>query len=912
MFKSKNFCHIASNNRNQVKVGVFVYRTPDDVNTVTQSGYFNERIIDINLHDIIIHEQIDPADNTQVAVNTLCVTGRSLDNVTTAVVSTGGGGSGVSSLNGQTGDLNIKSINGNSLLGSGDITIDGDYVPQLDTIPTADATNVGEIVQYSGTTDANYTNGYFYESTPSYSDPSATISQTTGSGLTDITIDVDTFIATEQPIQSESVVFTAIVTTDSATYTTVTGSFTLVDGNLRGVFENYGWQFGDAEHNGVIVFNNSQDCYIGPEVGTMWFPTNVGVLESYGFQFIGTPTNGDVVQYSYTDGSTSWTKGGETVNPADYGVSYSGAPNNGDALTVVYTAPAITGYLWEQKDVQPAPEVPDVGIDWKTSVDLPGNFQEGSWVISPVFKITGGLPDGIYEFYYQMKVSSWFSSSTNLLPATVTFKYLVEINNTENTYGTIKGMISPVINGEWGGNSSKRLPQDRDNIYTLGYKDGSGNLYLWADSGWWNTDLHGYTNPCPDVSDCFRLSAIKNITTGDTYIAEGSLYNNVQPGELQMSCQLDIDAIQSSPYVPSSMTSSNINIADLPSTQTFICGGINFENGQWVYSTELTVSLRCGGDRFDARFQAFVDEYIITIDEATGIFASTEFVKTTRNLYIKLNLPVGTSGVIQAQYAMKDMTANIGCHFYAEDITGQSTTQLIPLKVGVTPSIANYIGRILQYTGATDANYTNGYFYKATGNIVNVPASVTCEEVSSYSKTISLDIDGFINYMATLGYWKGTIEDWLNNYGEFIYDVDANTLSWSWYGTFPDTATALQYFTFSPAATSGERIIWRTYNYVAAHTEVQNAAWTQVQTQPGAVSPTVMPTLLVANWSSNSQMITVQGVTASNNVIVSPAPASASDWASAGIICTAQSTNSLTFTCTQTPSNDITVNVAIL
>ena len=86
MFKSKNFCHIASNNRNQVKVGVFVYRTPDDVDTVTQSGYFNERIIDINLHDLIIHVQINAADNTKVQRNVLCVSQRSLDNVGTVVV----------------------------------------------------------------------------------------------------------------------------------------------------------------------------------------------------------------------------------------------------------------------------------------------------------------------------------------------------------------------------------------------------------------------------------------------------------------------------------------------------------------------------------------------------------------------------------------------------------------------------------------------------------------------------------------------------------------------------------------------------------------------------------------------------------------------------------------------------------
>lgn len=86
MFKTQNFCHIASNNRNQVKVGVFVYRTTDDLATVTASGYFNERIIDINLHDLIIHEKVDNADATKVQRNLLCVTERTLENVGTALI----------------------------------------------------------------------------------------------------------------------------------------------------------------------------------------------------------------------------------------------------------------------------------------------------------------------------------------------------------------------------------------------------------------------------------------------------------------------------------------------------------------------------------------------------------------------------------------------------------------------------------------------------------------------------------------------------------------------------------------------------------------------------------------------------------------------------------------------------------
>lgn len=86
MFKSQNFCHIASNNRNQVKVGVFVYRTTDSLETVLTSGYFNDRIIDINLHDLIIHEKIDNTDDTVVERNLLCVVQRSLDNVGTTVI----------------------------------------------------------------------------------------------------------------------------------------------------------------------------------------------------------------------------------------------------------------------------------------------------------------------------------------------------------------------------------------------------------------------------------------------------------------------------------------------------------------------------------------------------------------------------------------------------------------------------------------------------------------------------------------------------------------------------------------------------------------------------------------------------------------------------------------------------------
>lgn len=87
MFNKNNFCHVASNNRNEQKAGIFVYKTTDDLQTVLTSGYFNEKIIDINLHDLIIHEWHDPTDRTNVQTNWLCVIERTLDNVGTKLVS---------------------------------------------------------------------------------------------------------------------------------------------------------------------------------------------------------------------------------------------------------------------------------------------------------------------------------------------------------------------------------------------------------------------------------------------------------------------------------------------------------------------------------------------------------------------------------------------------------------------------------------------------------------------------------------------------------------------------------------------------------------------------------------------------------------------------------------------------------
>lgn len=70
-------------------------------------------------------------------------------------------------------------------------------------------------------------------------------------------------------------------------------------------------------------------------------------------------------------------------------------------------------------------------------------------------------------------------------------------------------------------------------------------------------------------------------------------------------------------------------------------------------------------------------------------------------------------------------------------------------------------------------------------------------------------------------------------------------------------------------------------------------------------------TLTVAGWTNKVQTVTVQGLTASDIVFVSPGPSTASEYASKGIIAVSQAVNSLSFTCEEVPSVPVYVNVVI-
>ena len=212
---------------------------------------------------------------------------------------------------------------------------------------------------------------------------------------------------------------------------------------------------------------------------------------------------------------------------------------------------------------------------------------------------------------------------------------------------------------------------------------------------------------------------------------------------------------------------------------------------------------------------------------------------------------------------------------------------------------------------------------------------------------VSMNLNDFVTAIRNIWGWSADdIKNMLNsnNYWQMDYDVDNSAITRLYWGAtgdlqgYPDVMSAFS-VTYTGSQTGTINNIDLTSSYTPAYQEVLNPSWDRIDVQPGGGSlpsqtgnsgkflitngtnaswanvvivPATTPTLVVADWSSNTQTIMVTGVTASNVVLVSPAPSSASDYASAGIICTAQGTDSLTFTCDTVPTNAIDLSVVIL
>ena len=142
---------------------------------------------------------------------------------------------------------------------------------QVDTMPTADASLVGKIYQYVGATGA-YTNGYFYKCSTVVIPASATGTQTVGTGLTNITVNISTY-------ESAATTYNIDLTQPAV--------FSFEDDGLTG-----SWYYGNTE--------------IG-----YW-------IDDIGISTDGSPTFGDEITVVYTPASSGYAWLQQNTQPADF------------------------------------------------------------------------------------------------------------------------------------------------------------------------------------------------------------------------------------------------------------------------------------------------------------------------------------------------------------------------------------------------------------------------------------------------------------------------------------------------------------------------------------------------------------------------------------------------------------------
>lgn len=708
-------------------------------------------------------------------------------------------------------------------------------------------------ISYSGTPDegdtisvaytpfvAGITNGYFYKNYVEYSDPVATISQTVGSGLTDLSVNVDKFVEAEQPTQSgnTSFVVEGIQTTVNPLTLSQDVSGEHIEATINPVvfFAKAREVFGDSvvdNGNAVILGILDDDWNMAVAIDGDEHRVDGQVAEDWGVVYNQTPSTGIAWLYYTIVREAAWTKNGNVVTLSEYGISYSGTPAVGDTLTVAYTAPALIGYSWKQTDVQPSSG--NAGIEWKTKVDLPAEYSGDIWTARPYYTISGGLPDGEYEFYLATKTAE----STARPNGAVVFKAKVKIDNQNNR---CFGNLGYVFDGNYMLNVNRRWASSDLYVNSWVYKNGS-DLIFYGDQVF-ETDILNY-NEHQTVPECFMLSAIKNIETGKEYIASGAinLDGSYPQFDTQMDSNLFLMGLSNPPHIPERQTQDSLDAA------SFGVNTVYFERFGSAYSV-ITMNHRESDSWFVVEYiggynGSQTTPYVQRIIKATGIFKNCYLADDEESQTWVAGVDTTTAATLTGYvYVMRGVISSGGSGFWFGAIPQNTTpiAQIGPQGYRLGTITVDGLGNIIQYVGETDSNYTNGYYYKASGTVVVVPEGISPSDYNISDWTCGVtNMSSLVSALAAITGWsENSVRDSFKDSGttwKFVVsfdgtDVTVNSASFGFTGT--DNPDVLQYLTatYSGGDSQVSAVVVFNPNYTPESTEVQNPSWNRVDVQP--------------------------------------------------------------------------------
>jgi len=468
------------------------------------------------------------------------------------------------------------------------------------------------------------------------------------------------------------------------------------------------------------------------------------------------------------------------------------------------------------------------GIDWTGHWDMPTTESSALQLrLDCEF-----LPKGHYRFYYQTLNKL---SVLTVEPLGYPDTYMVDFYVTENPYdqslSTIVGVKTRVIDGtsSFANNVVLSYNEESDTVWKF-----DNGTKLGFSCGWTNLAEMQRQNVIENV---FRWTNVVNLDTNETYPLTAYVSDVIEPSDYSESFSVTMPQ-----QLPSPDTKTNYFLST-----SYISGsswgGIIYGVGSFsktdkyinMYPTQGSVSvyLVCGDSVFYGTLYC-ADNVYYKVEKATGIFENTEFVIGDDYVWVKYNLadsnmPNATMSV----YISKNGGDCLEPSFSNSDEAPQNGGfGLACYTVGSTVTYKNY-GVVSQYVGETTANYTKGYFYKASGTYTTVPSTATVTVSSPSGATVSIDFDALIP--AIKKYGDGiSYYDIINRLSSTSFAYNEGNQIVTIIGVQFTQPEVLSCFTIT--GSQGQNVSGTISDLVVNEDTVTNGHWEQVDVQPGGSS----------------------------------------------------------------------------
>lgn len=549
-------------------------------------------------------------------------------------------------------------------IGENELSILTDVVEktiQVDTMPTADASELDNIYQYVGETNQLYTNGYFYKCNPSldFTGPAEDATEGEPGESMVFALDTDAFAAY---LQTKSIVLAGQTT-----------FYLLEESDTETGDSIYTLQ--DADYVNIEAFSSLVD--MKSATGITW-----GGQEDFtgDFPYVAENTTGFVVDLVYNWNQVNVQPGG---GAGDYVPQYSIMPvasstNEGSVVQYIGTSTAdyTHNYVYESE----------------MRYEFAGETDSGSYNDEDG-RMRLFVDNQKFTEYLKSKGYNYDTDGGDIQLSVETDQagypeYIIEVNNITETFHTL-GTMNVITGVDWSGEAGYNvIPQDPNVFrYTTSVRNTEFKInigYLWKQC---DVQQASQFSVMPEATAEYVDRIVQFTGESNRNYKNGSFYKCVKGNEQGEATAVEIE--------------THVDHGTLTATMLDVIGLGYYTSS--IDSVPVPAKVKIIYTPDDAHSDEVCYENL-----TTGAFGSAEFNGWSYSEFMRLAWSEGASA---GDYVLYDYTPA----YYWVRVDTQPATQVST----ISSTDAQYINHIMQYTGETTADYTTGYFYKCTGLLTN-------------------------------------------------------------------------------------------------------------------------------------------------------------------------------------------------